>query len=240
MDEFNESCTDDECLAEFGRLFPDGFSGPDVTTEIELEKIGEIAGDDPGETARNIGELVGRCVWDVFSDQHDVIAADGRVIHLGSFRGTGEFLAEYLNSRTGRREYDYMSFYLGTAAPWAERDGDLMPVYELIFRRLKNRNLDWVYHFPGVYVVDFRARRESLDREGNPDWLDYSPAEVLANEEEDRRRDQEIAQLRDQLEEGRNDAIEEALKRPPPAIVRSYRTVYGRWRRGWPPTPGGE
>src|SRR5438128_2517757 len=32
-------------------------------------------------------ELVGLCLWDVFSDNHDVIAADGRVADIGSFRG---------------------------------------------------------------------------------------------------------------------------------------------------------
>lgn len=33
-------------------------------------------------------KLLGLCLWDVFSDNHDVIAADGRVVHLGSFRGS--------------------------------------------------------------------------------------------------------------------------------------------------------
>src|ERR1700687_5764704 len=160
MDQFRESYTEAECKAELDRLFPHGFSGSDVCNEIAWDKIGEIKGDDPDETERNIRELVGRCLWDVFSDQHEVIATDGRVLHLGSFRGAGEFLADYLNRRTGRRQYDYMNFYLGTAAPWAYPEGDKTPVYELIFDRLKRRGLDWVYHFPQVHLVDFRPLRD--------------------------------------------------------------------------------
>jgi hypothetical protein len=178
MDQFRESYTDAECETEFDRLFPHGFSGSDVANEVALGKFDGIAGDDPEETERNIRELVGRCLWDVFSDPHEVIATDGRVPHLGSFRRAGEFLADYLNRRTGRRSFDYMSFYLGTAAPWMETESDLTPVYELIFRRLKRRGLDWVYHFPQVHLVDFRPLRDELERK--PDWADYSPSESLA------------------------------------------------------------
>jgi hypothetical protein len=238
MDEFRESYTEAECAAGFDCLFPHGFSGPDVQNEIAFDRIIPDSGEDREATERNIRELVGRCLWDIFSNQHEVIATDGRLIDLGSFRAAGEFLADRLNRWTDRREYDYMNFYLGTSAPWAQPEGDLTPVYELIFRRLKRGGLDWVYHFPRVYLVDFRPLGEALDREGKPDWMDYSPSEALAKNEGDRRRDQEIAEFREQLDEGRNEAIEEALKHPPPATVQAYRNVYGHWPQGWPPTPG--
>jgi hypothetical protein len=237
MDEFRESYTDTECEVEFDRLFPHGFSGSDVCDTIDWAKIGEIKADDRDETERTICELVGRCIWDIFSDQHEVIAKDGRLVDLGSFRRTGEFIADYLNRRMGRRQYDYMSFYLGTSAPWALQEGDLTPVYQLIFGRLKRRGLDWVYHFPQIYLVDFRPMRDALDREGMPDWENYSPSEALAKESQDKQRDKEIAEFRDQLEEGRNEAIEEALRHRPPPTVLAYRNVHGHWPQGWPPTP---
>src|SRR5205807_7271603 len=65
------------------------------------------------ETEREVRELVGQCLWDVFSDNHDVVAPDGRVLHLGSFRAAGGFLAEFLNRRSSAERYDYMDFYLG-------------------------------------------------------------------------------------------------------------------------------
>ena len=34
-------------------------------------------------------ELVGLCLWDILSDNHDVIEPDGRLADIGSFRGAG-------------------------------------------------------------------------------------------------------------------------------------------------------
>ncbi len=68
----------------------------------------------PVDTAREVRELVGLCVWDVFSDNHEVVDRAGRVVDLGSFRATGGFLADYLNAHIGRTKYDYLKFYLGT------------------------------------------------------------------------------------------------------------------------------
>lgn len=237
MNEFTESFSEEECAAEFDRLFPNGLAGSDVQSEIAFNELGAWhSTDDPAENSRNVAELVGRCLWDIFSNQHEVIAPDGRLIDLGSFRAAGGFLADHLNRGTGRQEWDYMDFYLGTGAPWSCPQGDLRSVYELIFRRLQRRALKWVYHFPRLYLVDFRPLREALDRKGKSDWEDYSPSEALAKEEEQRQRDKEIAEFRERLEEGRNEAIEEALKQPPPVTVEVYRKVYGHWPEGWPPT----
>jgi len=239
MDESRESLSEAECQAEFDRLLPDGLAGSDIQSEIAFDKIGGWnSADNPVENTRDITELVGRCLWDTFSDQHEVLAPDGRLVDLGSFRAAGGFIADYLNRRTGRQEWDYMAFYLGTGAPWCWAQGNLGSVYELIFRRLQQRGLNWVYHFPRVYLVDFHGVREALDREGKPEWANYSPSEALAKEAEQRQREEEIARYREQLEEGRNEAIEEALNQPPPAIVEAYRMAYGTWPEGWPPAPG--
>jgi hypothetical protein len=56
-----------------------------------------------------VTELVGLCLWDIFSDNHDVIAADGRFADIGSFRGAGAFLDEYLTrDQEGWSDGDYM------------------------------------------------------------------------------------------------------------------------------------
>lgn len=237
--EIDRECyTESECDAELDQLFPNGFSGPDVKNEIPFDNINWIPADDLVENERNIRELVGRCVWDIFSDGHDVIGSDGRLVDLGSFRRTGEVLADWQNRRSGCREFDYMTFYLGTSAPWSEPKSDLTSIYEIIFRRLKLRGLDWTYHFPRLHLVDFRPLREAMDRQGKPDWEGYSPSESFAQAEEEKQRDRKIAEFREKLENGRNEAIEEALKQPPPATVRAYRAVFGRWPEGWPPCPG--
>src|SRR5262249_37561043 len=156
---------------------------------------------------------------------HEVVAEeDGRVLDLGSFRYAGELLADVANRQTGTTQYDYMNFYMGTS--WVSRRADFTPVYEMIFRRLRRRGLDWIYHFPRLYAIDFRPLKEALDRKDEPDWLNYSPSEALAKEEEQRKHDQELAELRESLDEGYREAVEEALNAPPPATVRAYRAVY--------------
>ncbi len=88
-------------------------TGP-APPEPTLEEIRERRHDEPVDREREVRELVGRCLWDVFSDNHDVIAADGREVHLGSFRGAGDFIADLLNGEVGSRQYDYMDLFMGT------------------------------------------------------------------------------------------------------------------------------
>jgi hypothetical protein len=199
--------------------------------------LDEIAGDflaRPIEVESEVRELVGQCLWDVFSDGHEVVAMeDDRLLDLGSFRGSGGFLAEYLNRKTGQDQYDYMNFYMGTI--WVSQRADLSPVYRMIFRRLRRRRLDWIYHFPRLHAIDFRPLKEALDRKDEPDWLNYSPSEALAEEQEQTRHDQELAELRESLDEGYREAVEEARDAPPPPTVRAYEAVHGDFPRGWPP-----
>lgn len=283
MDFDPEQYSDAELTAEFERMFPHGFAGPDVLKEIAPEgwessplvavyhpslaqvyeeacrvhrNLGALR--QPGdrrpappeptfeevardyremaiEPEREARELVGQCLWDVFSDGHDVVAADGRRLDLGSFRASGGFLADVLNRQVGNRRYDYLDFYMGTI--WVTDRADLTPVYIMIFRRLRGRGLDWVYRFPRLYAVDMRPLQDALESKDQPEWAHYDPSEALVKEEKNRERDQQLAELRASLDEGYHEAIEEALTSPPPTTVRAYATVYGQLPTGWPPTP---
>lgn len=58
--------------------------------------------DDPDDVVaadEEISRLVGTCLWDVFSDSHDVLDEDGREVSLGSFRASAGFLADRLNEQ---------------------------------------------------------------------------------------------------------------------------------------------
>jgi hypothetical protein len=286
MTDFNaNSYSEPELHAEFDRLFPQGFAGPDVLREIapdgwenspllaafhpSLAQLYEERlcfdrricerrrPDDPSplppeptldEVARNyqevpieaeheVRELVGNCLWDVFSDSHEVVGPDGRVLNLGSFRGSGGFLADVLNRQSGTERYDYLNFYMGSAC-WVGQRADLTPVYRMIFDRLRGCQLDWIYHFPRLHAFDMRPLKEALDQEENdvPEWLNYSPSEALAKEAEQKEHDENLANLRESLDEGYRQAIEEALNAPPPTTVRAYEAVYGHLPRGWPPS----
>ena len=79
-----------------------------------LDKVAGTFQERPIEAERKVLELVGECLWDVFSDSHEVVAPDGRVLDLGSFRASGGFLADVLNRQSGTDRYDYIDFYMGT------------------------------------------------------------------------------------------------------------------------------
>ena len=210
-------------------------AGRPVPPEPTLDKIARDFRERPIAVEQEIRELVGQCLWDVFSDSHEVVGPDGRLLDLGSFRGSGDFLADVLNRQVGERQYDYMSFYMGTI--WLAQRADLTPVYRLIFHRLHGRRLDWIYHFPRLHAIDLRPLKESLDQNQEPEWINHSPSEALATEAEHQKHDQELAEFHESLDEGYREAIDEAQKQPPPATVRAYKVVYGRFPRGWPPVP---
>jgi hypothetical protein len=173
--------------------------------------------------------LVGLCLWDVFFDNHEVIAADERVADIGSFRGAGAFLDEYLTrDEEGWRERDYMRFYMGTI--WIDRRADLMPVYAMIFRRLMSVGAHWVYRFPEIGIVEL-ARADDTNKSGDS----YSVSQAAVAEIETQKRRAEVERLRTELREANARAREEAMDRHPPATVRAYRQVYGRDPCGWPP-----
>jgi len=202
--------------------------------EPTFDEIASNFREHPIEVEREVRELVGQCLWDVFSDSHEVVALDRRVLDLGSFRASGDFLAEILNQQVGAKQYDYLAFYLGTI--WAAQTADLTPVYRMIFRRLRGRQLDWVYHFPRLYAVDLRPLKKALDQKQGPDWMNYSPSEALAKEQEEKEHDQSLAELRESLDAGYSEAVQEALNGPPPTTVLAYEEVYGCFPGGWPPT----
>lgn len=189
--------------------------------------------DKPIETDREVRELVGQCLWHVFSDNHEVVDAEERVMDLGSFRASGGFLAEVLNRQMGGEQYDYLSFYMGTL--WVGDRTDLTPVYRMIFRRLHRAGLDWVYHFPRLYAIDLRPLKDAMENKDEPEWMNYSPSEALAKEEEEKEHDKNLAELHESLDKGHEEAVEQALTHPPPTTVLAYEAEYGRFPRGWPP-----
>jgi hypothetical protein len=193
----------------------------DVRREYEPSPVNE---------EEEVTELVGLCLWDVFSDNHDVIAADGRLADIGSFRGAGAFLDEHLTrDREGWREGDYLRFYLGTI--WMSRRADLTSVYAMIFRRLKAAGADWVYHFPELGIVELGSADDDTDEPNK----EYSVSQAAVAELEAQQRRAEVERFRAELREANARAREEAIDRPPPATVRAYREVYGRDPHGWPP-----
>ncbi len=153
--------------------------------------------------------------------------------------GSSDLLFQFMKEQqTG--PYDYLDFYMGSAM--ISSRADMTPVYRMIFTRLKALDLDWKYSFPRLHVVDMRPLSEAMkakeaEEKGEPEWLNYSPDEEFAKEEANQKKDEEIAEMRESLDEGYRESVEEALKREPPLTVRVYEAVFGSWPTGWPPDP---
>ena len=149
---------------------------------------------------------------------------------------TAAFMAEMIKEMVGDGGYTYLDFYMGTSMGAGR--ADLVPVYTMIFRRLYARGMDWKYHFPRLYAVDLRPLKKQLDEQQKgdaPEWESYDPSAAFEEDQEETKKDEEIAELRSKLDEGHQAAVEAARDLPPPATVRAYEAVYGAFPEGWPP-----
>lgn len=130
-----------------------GTPEPLEATGLEAERPdGGLADGPPGSDRpdpwREVVELVGSALWDVFSANHSVVDREGRVCDLGSFRGAAGRIADAIDRRYPEldRTYGYLDFYMGTAL--VSGRADLRPVYRWIFDRLRGQGWDWHYSFP--------------------------------------------------------------------------------------------
>lgn len=191
-----------------------------------LDEIIREHKEEPIDVQAECADIVARSLWDVFSDNHDVIAPDGRTVDIGSFRGAGGFIADWLNRLTGERRFDYMDFYMGTA--WVSGRADLSPVYRMIFKRLKALGCDWKYSYPRLGVVRFAAPPEDPT-------APYDPAAAFIKQQEEENKQKEFEEMQQNLRQTYNESVREARTLPPPETVKAYMSVYGRAPDGWPP-----
>lgn len=204
------SCPQAECEALLDRFLPALAELPeDVRAALEVASVrpGHPAtGNDTAPSDHETIELLGCCLWDVFSHDHDVVDTDGRAYHLGSFRGTGDFLADRMEVRYPEDPgFDYVDFYMGTRGI----DGPAV-VYEWIFRGLADAGCDWIYSFPRIHLL----------RYGDP-----------TDPESD---EPSIREFAESLDRAHEESVRRAQGVPLPRVVAAYREVYGRLPEGWP------
>lgn len=213
-------------------------SSPEEEPQIPLDTLRKEMPADAPKPAKECADLLGCCLWDVFADNHDVCTTEGVIVDLGSFRAAAGFIADFRQRQSHSEAWlnerrDYLEFYLGT---WMVRHrADLTPVYELIFRCMQQLGLDWEYVHRRLMLVDVRPLHEALESENVPEAVQYDPTENYWRERTEAAHDAEMADLRRNLDEAYRESVEEARHDPPPATVRAYQLVYGRFPAGWPP-----
>ncbi len=212
-----------------------------ATPPPTLDEIRREYRTEPCQPQKECGDLVGLCLWDVFSDNHEVFTPEGALVDLGSFRGAAGCIAELRQwgseSAAGfRGGWFYLNFYMGTIV--LRGRADLTPVYALIFRRMMPLGLDWRYVHPRVYLVELGGLANLQEDSDKPEWLGYDPSQAIAREQEGRQHRQATAELRELLDKDYQESVQAARRKPPPRTVQAYRQIYGRWPDGWPPGEG--
>jgi hypothetical protein len=218
-----------ENLKKLGQALKSKKSGsPPPPPSPTREEIVAQWTDHPVDELSEVIDLMGRCVWDVFSDNHSVVAEDGRVVDLGTFRASAGFIADLVSAESSTFSGDYMNYYMGSSG--LHYLASMEPVYRLIFRRLKNAQCDWRYSFPRIHLISFDA---PLIDAAQP--AEYSPSGAFEREAKKAEAEAEHARLAAEMDKIDAEARADARSQPPPETVAAYMDVFGRWPTGWPP-----
>lgn len=175
--------------------------------------------------------VLGLAVYDIFSNNHHVVDADNRIYLFGSFRGSGRFIADFLNQHypDEAKSYDYLDFYMGSI--WIEERGDLTPFYEYVFQKLKHLGCDWEYAFPKLYLIDPQKLLESSD---DAKIEDYDPETSVKQQIEASQKEDQARKLQEELEQIHAEEYEAAKYQPLSRLVQAYKNVYGVLPQGHP------
>ena len=181
------------------------------------------------EELYEIVSIYGDCIWDIFSNNHTVYNENSESYDIGSFRGSGRFIADVIDKMNlvPGRSFDYMDFYMGSFI--AETRANLIPVYEFIFRKLKAKKIDWEYLFPRIGLVSFNN-----DNDDKTEMKDYDPATSIQKELERTKKNNEIKKIKRQFDDAYNEEFEQARYSKPVQVVAAYYSVYGHWPYGHP------
>ena len=200
---------------------------PQGWTHSPLGRLSHSTGDAVPDPEREVVELLGMALWDVFSHGNSVVDAEGTVHDLGSFRGAAGFIAEVFEERYPALERrDYLDFYMGTTL--IARRADLRPLYRWIFDRLRAAGRDWRFVLPRLHVI----RLPDIEDSG---FESYDPSMAVHAEFEPGQREEELRAFMEELGRLNDEAVERARREPPPATVTAYRDAYGELPEGWPP-----
>ena len=163
----DESCT--EC---FSYLFERQTELRDLAKTYLLKRAPSRS----SANAEDVFRVLGMVVWEIFSDNHEVTDAEGKIFDLGSWRGSGGFIADFLNVHFAPENtswFHYMDFYGGFRGG---HDPSLFPLYVYFFQELKAREYVWRYSPPALYLVDLSPDKPEEDMQN------YDPGSALLSD----------------------------------------------------------
>jgi len=186
----------------------------------------------PEEWDKSFVYLIGIAIWDIFSNNHEVISPHYKVYDIGSWRGSGQTISEIINDNFSENEsYGYLDFYMGGFLH-VDNDFSLLKIYEEIFRVLKELKCDWNYSFPRTYLVDFKESDSDNEKDNNMENLFYDPNESIEKELAKKKRKEQLNEFQKELDKDFQRRLEKAKKEPLPEIIRAFINVYGYMPKG--------
>ncbi len=163
-------------------------------------------------------ELFSNCVWDIFSGNNAVVKENEKV-ELGSWRGSAQFIADFVNhSCHADCKFQSSDFYCGNIDDAFRKD--YLPIYEIIFERLKESQCSWIIDEEITMAIDVEFGEEMEKSEAmklKESTLLVALAENM-NQEQLKRVEKEII-----AEQKKETNTPDTL----PAVVQAYFNVYG-------------
>lgn len=224
--QYKEYCQMSENIAHLQRVM----KKPQKITPVEsFEEFLKDVKNEPVDQPYEIVHILGDCIWNIFSNNHTVFNENAESYDLGSWRGSGRFIADVINKLqlVPGKSFDYMDFYMGGI--FRHERADLTPVYEFIFKKLKAKNLDWEYSFPRMGLVTFNKEDDEKD-----DLTNYDPEEAVKKQLEKEQQRNETEKLQQQFDDIYKSEYEEARYKKPSQEVMAYYNVYHHYPKGHP------
>jgi hypothetical protein len=217
--------TVEQIFTERMRLFEAHKDSKFFKTEMPvLEDVIKENEETPIKPVYEFLDLFGNCLWKIFSDNHTVFDRDGIEYDLGSFRGTGGTIADFINENFWKEsQFGYLDFYCAVSLNFGT---PAQNIYELIFTRLKQAGCDWRYSHPRMYLFSF----DKEERQPKPE--EYDPAKSALEEIEKEKKKQEMKKLRSELDESAEQHKQESFNEPPKTVL-AYQNVYGKVPEGF-------
>jgi len=160
--------------------------------------------------------LFTNCVWDIFSGNNMVIKGKNK-IDLGTWKGSSQFLADFVN-HYAESDYHFNSndFYCGNIDD--NYRSEYLPIYELIFTRLKNASYDWLIDEDITMAMDaeFGEEMEKVPAMKINEKLLLDALNENMNKEQMKRVEEELKK------EYNKEKTDEEL----PVIVLAYKNIY--------------
>lgn len=207
---------------KLGRLFKKPFK---IEPTKSYDEFLKAIKPDPIKEEYEIASIFGDCIWDIFSNNHTVLNGQNESYHLGSWRGSGSFIADIINDLEIAPDstFDYMDFYMGSFV--AQERADLTGVYEFIFKKLKEQELDWEYSFPQLGIIDFERDEQKSDPPEK-----YNPNQAIKDKIDRNEKKKAVNKLQDDFDR----MYENARYKKPSQEVLAYFNVFGHWPKGHP------